>query len=78
MLIVALPLARVVATEVYPPPDSVTDPVGVGLPVPPLTATVTVRDCAVVMLDAVGVTVTVGVVLAGVVTETVADPEALL
>jgi hypothetical protein len=38
--------------------------VGVGLPVPPLTATVTVRVCAVVMLDEPGVTVTKGVVFA--------------
>ena len=51
---------------------------GVGLPVPPFTATVTVRGWVVVMLDAEGVTVTVGVVLAGVVTVTVTDPEALL
>jgi hypothetical protein len=32
----------------------------VGLPLAPLTLTVTVDDCAVVMLDAEGVTVTVG------------------
>jgi hypothetical protein len=37
--------------------------VGVGLPVPPLTVTVTVNVCAVVMLDEPGVTITVGVVL---------------
>jgi hypothetical protein len=36
-----------------------TEPVGVGLP---LTATVTDRDCAVVMPDDPGVTVTVGLV----------------
>jgi hypothetical protein len=78
MLIVALPLLKVIAAEVYPPPVNVTDPVGVGLPLPPFTETVTVRGCAVVMLDVDGVTVTVGVVLAGVVTVTVADPEALL
>ena len=68
ILIVALPLLRAIAAEV----------VGVGLLLPPLTATVTVSGCVVVMLDADGVTVTVGVVLAGVVTVTVADPEALL
>jgi hypothetical protein len=48
----------------------VTEPVGVGLPLPPLTATITVKACAVVMLDAEGVTVTVGVVFGGVVTVT--------
>ena len=42
---------------------NVTEPVGVGLPFPPLTATVTVNGCAVVMLDRDGVTETVGVVL---------------
>ena len=62
MLIVALPPVRVVAAEVNPPPVTVTDPVGVGLPLPPLTAAVTVRGCAVVMLDAEGVTDTVGMV----------------
>jgi hypothetical protein len=50
----------------------------VGLPVPPLTVTVTFNDCAVVMLVADGVAVTIGVVLAGVVTITEAEPEALL
>jgi hypothetical protein len=48
------------------------------LPVPPFTETATVRGCAVVMVDADGVTVTVVVVLVGVVTVTVADPVALL
>jgi len=38
-------------------------PLGVGLPVPPLTTTVTVNACVAVMLDADGVTVIVGVVL---------------
>jgi hypothetical protein len=78
MLIVALPLLRVIAAEVYPPPVRVTVPVGVGLPVPPLTETVTVSGWAVVMLDAVGVSVTVGVVLAGVVTVSEFVPVALL
>jgi predicted RecA/RadA family phage recombinase len=50
----------------------------VGLPVPPLTATVTVNACTVVMLDADGVTVTVGVVFAGLVTATEVDPVAVL
>jgi hypothetical protein len=48
------------------------------LPVPPLTAAVTATPCAVVMLDIDGVTVTVGVTFAGLVTATVADPVALL
>jgi hypothetical protein len=58
--------------------------VGIGLP---LTATVTIRACAVVMLDEGAVTVNVGVVLAaavtvgvvftGVVTVTEFDPVAL-
>ena len=39
----------------------VTAPVGVGLPVPPLTVTVTIVDCAVVMLEGDGETVTAGV-----------------
>jgi hypothetical protein len=49
--------------------------VGVGVP---LTATVTVNGCAVVMLDADGVTVTVGVVFAGLVTVIEPVPVALL
>jgi hypothetical protein len=56
----------------------VTEPVGVGLPLMPLTPMVTVSDCAVVMLDEPGVTVTVGVVFDGVVTVTEFDPVALL
>ena len=48
------------------------------MPVPPLTATVTVKGCAVVMLDADGVTVNVGVVFAAAVTVTEFDPVALL
>jgi hypothetical protein len=43
---------------------SVTEPVGVGFPGPPTTTAVTVTDCAVVILDEDGVTVTVGVVFA--------------
>jgi hypothetical protein len=42
---------------------SVTEPVGVGLPFPPLTTAVTVNACAVVMLDRDGVTETAGVIL---------------
>jgi hypothetical protein len=63
MLIAALPLTSVVAAEVYPPPLSTTDPVGVELPAVPATATVTVKACAEVMLVGAGVTVTVGVAL---------------
>ena len=62
MLNIALPLESVVPTEVYPPPDNTTDPVGVGFPLPPLSETVTVIGWAVVMLDDEGVTVTTGVV----------------
>jgi intracellular sulfur oxidation DsrE/DsrF family protein len=43
-----------------------------------MTATVTVRACAVVMLDEDGLTDTVGVVFAGVVTVTEFEPAALL
>jgi hypothetical protein len=75
ILTVALPLLRVAADEVYPPPVSVTDPVGVGLPLPPFTVAVTDNACAVVMLLADGVTVIVGAILA---TVTVAAAEAEL
>src|ERR1039458_4786480 len=78
MVIVALPLARVVADAVELALARVTVPVGVGLPLPPLTPMVTDNDCAVVMLDEPGVTVTVGVVFAGAVTTTVFVPVALL
>jgi hypothetical protein len=54
------------------------EPVGVGLPVPPLTAIATVNACPVVMLDEDGVTVTVGVVFAEAVTVTEVVPVALL
>ena len=74
-LTVALPLTSVVDAEAKLPLDSVTDPVGVGLP---LTVIVVVNVCAVVIFDADGVTVTVGVVLAGAVTVTMAEPEPLL
>lgn len=52
------------------PLATVTDPVGVGLPLVGLTLTVTVSDCAVVMLLGEGVAVTVGVVVTGAVTVT--------
>jgi hypothetical protein len=61
ILIVATPLLRVVDSEVYVPLVSITEPVVVGLPLPPLTATAMVRAWVVVMLVEDGVTVTVGV-----------------
>ena len=73
---IAAPPLRVIAPELYPPLVSVTEPVGVELP--PLTATETDRACVVVMFDEDGVTVTVGVVFAGVLTVTEAEPVALL
>ena len=75
MLIVKLPPTNVVVAEVYPPPASVTEPVGVG---EPFTAIVTDSVCAVVMLVDDGVTDTVGVVFTGLVTVMVDDPVAAL
>lgn len=60
MVICALPLLSVTALEEKLLLVSVTDPAGV--PLLPLTVTVTTRLCAVVMLDDAGETVTVGVV----------------
>jgi hypothetical protein len=75
---VYLPPESVPADEVNPPPDSVADPVGTGLSMPPLMATIAVNSCAVVMLVAEGDTVTVAVIFACV-TVTVGDvPVALL
>jgi hypothetical protein len=68
----ALPFTSVMAADVYPVLDSVTDPVAIGgvppVPTGPITVTVTISDCAVVMLDAPGVTVTVGVLSVAAVT----------
>jgi hypothetical protein len=50
----------------------------VALPLPPLTVTLTVNACAVVMLEEDGVTETVGATFASVVTVTEFEPEALL
>jgi hypothetical protein len=61
----AAPLLSVVAEEEYVPLVSVTEPVGVAWPELPLTVTATVRSCAVVMVAAPGVTVTVGVTSVG-------------
>lgn len=63
-MIVTTPLLRVAAKDVVGPMPSATEPVGVGFPLPPLTETVTVNACAVVMLDEEGVTVTTGVMAA--------------
>jgi len=52
--------------------------VGVGLPLPPLTVTVTGSAWAVVMFGEPGVTVSVGVINAEVVTVTVFEPVALV
>ena len=58
---VAPPLLSVAGAEVYVLLASVTDPVGVGLLPPPLTATVTVNGCVVRIFSEDGVTVTAGV-----------------
>ena len=48
------------------------------MPVSPLTPTVTVKDCVVVIVDADGVTVIVADFFGGVVTVTAVVPESLL
>jgi hypothetical protein len=78
MATVALPEVSIVAAEVYVPLLTVTDPVGVALPEPPLTATVTESDCAVVILDAEGETVKTGATGPGAVNVTDAVPEAVV
>jgi hypothetical protein len=55
----ALPEVRLLAEDVYDPALKVMLPVGV--PDPPLTLTTTFNDCAAVIADDAGVTVTVGV-----------------
>ena len=62
MLIVATPPLSVTAVDAKPPPVSVTEPVGVALPLFPLTAIATVMPWAVVMVVADGVIVTSGAV----------------
>lgn len=62
MLIVAAPLLRTIAEEVYAPLESFTDPVKVGFPDPPLTITATESGCAVVIEAEAGVTAIVGVI----------------
>jgi hypothetical protein len=61
MLMVADPPLRVAAAELKLPLVKVTDPVGVGLPLPPLTTTDTESDWAAEMLEEEVVTVKVGV-----------------
>ena len=56
-----LPLLRTVAGEVNPPPLRTIVPVGAGYVDPPLTEIVIAKLCAVDMVDADGVTLTVGV-----------------
>lgn len=78
ILIDTLPFTGPGPATVFVPIAIVSEPVGVGLPVPPLTATVTVRICAVVIVDGENVADTVGVDLLGAPTETVVTPLVLL
>src|ERR1700752_3797733 len=63
MLMVAAPLVRAVALEVYPPPDRVTEPVA-GV-VPPETVIATDSEALAEMVPVAGETVTLGVVFGG-------------
>jgi hypothetical protein len=74
----ALPPLSVTAADVNPPPDSVTVPVGDGLPSPPPSDTATVSACFTETLFGFGVTVTAGEVFAIGCTVSIADPAALL
>jgi hypothetical protein len=75
MLIVAVPALSKVTAEVYPPPVIFAAPVGVGVPLPPLTTTVTVSPWVIEMPYEDGVTVTEGVTKATVTLEEVpAEP----
>jgi hypothetical protein len=78
MTICALPLLRDAAAEVKLPPESVTVPVGVGLPEVALTVIISGSDCALVMVEELGDSVTVGVVLLTGFTVTDPVPDALL
>jgi hypothetical protein len=75
-VMVAEPELRFAGEEVKLPLERTMEPVGV--PLEPETAMVTESVCAVVMLEAAGVTVTVGVTSAGAVTVTEPVPEAEL
>ena len=66
MLIVAAPLLSTIDEEVYTPLASITDPVSVWFPAPPLTVTATESDCAVVIVAEAGVTATAGVIFVAV------------
>jgi hypothetical protein len=59
----AMPLVSAVSEEEYAPLLSVTRPVGVGLPLEPLTSTVMVTVCPIKIFGRDGITVTVGVVV---------------
>jgi hypothetical protein len=61
MTICVLPLLRDVVAEVKVPADSVTVPVGVGFPEVASTVIVSVSDCALVMVEEFGDSVTTGV-----------------
>jgi hypothetical protein len=74
----AVPPLSVTAADVNPPPDSVTVPVGEGLPSPPLNVTVTVSACLTETLFGDGVTKTAGAVFAIGCTVSIAEPVALL
>jgi len=75
---VALPPLSVAAAEVYPPPVSVTDPDGAGLPLPPLMETVTVSPWADVIDDEDGIIATIGVVFTTAFTVSRANPDPIL
>ena len=62
----------------FVPSMILTEPVGVGFPLPPLTVTVIVSTCAVVIVAGEIVADTVGVDLLGAPTETVVTPLVLL
>jgi len=73
-LIVPPPLLSVVGAELKAPLVTITEPVGVGLPLPPFTTMATENACVVVTLETDGVTVIVGVAA---VTSTDVVPESL-
>jgi hypothetical protein len=60
-----LPLLSAVVAEEYPPLVTTTDPLGVGFPAPPLTATTTESDWSLLRVVDEGVTVIAGVILEG-------------
>jgi hypothetical protein len=74
MIIVALPLLSATADELYVPAARITVPVGVLLPVPPVTRTITGRLSVTATVDEAGITVRMGVIF--VTTVMFAVPEA--